>query len=72
VFSDVAYREGSIYQAVGQTDLYWLATGMLMTAILLGGLILRQRKGPARIGIESVLLMVVYACAVAVELFAPD
>ncbi|MCA0962674.1 sodium:calcium antiporter [Salipiger bermudensis] len=71
VFSDVAYREGSIFQAVGETDLYWLATGMLMTAILLGGLILRQREGPARIGIESVLLIVIYCCAVAVELFAP-
>ena len=70
VFSDVAYREGSLYQAIGPTDLYWLATGMLMTAILLGGLILRQREGPARIGIESVLLMGVYASAVGVELFA--
>ncbi len=70
VFSDVAYRDGSIFQAVGDTDLYWLATGMLMTAILLGGLILRQREGPARIGIESVLLIAVYGCAVAVELFA--
>lgn len=70
VFSDVAYRDGGIFQAVGSTDLYWLATGMLMTAILLGGLILRQREGPARIGIESVLLMAVYACAVAVELFS--
>ncbi|PWE28439.1 cation transporter [Pararhodobacter marinus] len=70
VFSDVAYRDGSIYQAIGPTDLYWLSTGMLMTAILLGGLILRQRNGPARIGIESVLLIAVYALAVAVELFA--
>jgi cation:H+ antiporter len=39
-----------------------------MTAILLGGLILRQRKGPARIGIESVLLIAVYAIAVTVGL----
>mgnify|MGYP005989411275 FL=1 len=70
VFSDVAYRDGSIFQAVGDTDLYWMATGMLMTAILLAGLILRQREGPARIGIESVLLIVVYACAAAVELLA--
>ncbi|MEY8841703.1 sodium:calcium antiporter [Cribrihabitans sp. XS_ASV171] len=67
VFSDVAYREGSIYGAVGTNDLYWLATGMLMTAVLLGGLILRQREGPARIGIESVLMMAIYASAVLVE-----
>ena len=70
VFSDVAYRDGSLYHAVGMSDLYWLATGMLMTAVLLGGLILRQRKGPAKIGIESVLMMAVYATAVAVEVTA--
>ena len=52
---------------MGLADLYWLATGMLMTAVLLGGLILRQREGPARIGIESVLMMAIYATAVAVE-----
>jgi cation:H+ antiporter len=69
VASDVAYREGSLFHAVGMTDLYWLATGLLMTAILLGGLILRQREGPARIGIESMLLMIVYALAVTLEIF---
>lgn len=66
--SDVAYREGSLYHAVGLSDLYWLATGLLMTSILLAGLILRQREGPARIGFESVLMMVIYACAVLIEL----
>ena len=70
VASDVAYRDGSLYHAVGQSDLYWLATGLLMTAILLGGLILRQREGPARIGIESLLLLAIYATAVAVEVLA--
>ena len=69
VFSDVAYRDGSIYHAAGTEDLYWLATGLVMTVILLAGLILRQREGPARIGVESVLMMVVYAIAVAVEIW---
>ena len=67
VFSDVAYRDGSIYHAASQNDLFWLATGLLMTVILLSGLILRQREGPARIGIESVLIMLVYGVAVSVE-----
>jgi cation:H+ antiporter len=71
VLSDIAYREGSLYHAVAPADLFWLATGLLMTAILLGGLILRQRKGPARIGIESVLLIAVYAIAVTVGLRGP-
>ena len=70
VFSDIAYRDGSIYNAVGMNDLYWLATGMLMTGVLLGGLIIRQREGPARIGVESVLMMAIYASAVAVEMTA--
>lgn len=69
VFSDVAYRDGSLFHAIGMTDLYWLATGMLLTAILLAGLILRQRHGPARIGIESLLMIAVYATAVVVEVF---
>ncbi|MBS8227797.1 sodium:calcium antiporter [Vannielia litorea] len=67
VFSDVAYRDGSLYHAVGMADLYWLATGLLMTAVLMAGLILRQREGPGRIGIESVLMMGIYGTAVAVE-----
>jgi cation:H+ antiporter len=70
VFSDAAYRDGSIFHAVGMGDLYWMATGMLMTAILLAGLILRQRQGPARIGIESLFMILFYALAVGVEVFA--
>lgn len=70
VFSDVAYRDGSIYHAAGPDDLFWIATGLLMTVILLSGLILRQREGPARIGVESVLMMLVYATAVSVEIWA--
>ncbi|MFZ5964166.1 sodium:calcium antiporter [Thalassococcus sp. BH17M4-6] len=68
VASDVAYRDGSLYHAVDITDLYWLGTGLMMTAVLLAGLILRQRQGPGRIGIESVLIMAIYSTALVVEL----
>lgn len=67
VFSDAAYREGSLYHAVGTEDTYWLATGILMTGVLLAGLLVRQRQGPGRIGVESVLLVVIYASAVAIQ-----
>ena len=67
VASDIAYREGSIYHAVDINDLYWLGTGLAMTAILLAGLILRQRVGPARIGIESVLIIAFYTTALVIE-----
>jgi cation:H+ antiporter len=66
--ADAGYREGSLYHAVGVGDLLWLSVGMLMSGILLIGLILRQREGPARIGFESVSLILVYAMAVAVAL----
>ncbi|MBJ3763292.1 sodium:calcium antiporter [Maribius pontilimi] len=70
VASDVAYRDGSLYHAVDTSNLYWLGTGLLMTAILLGGLILRQREGPARIGIESVLMIGIYLTAVSVQVWS--
>ena len=62
--SDIAYREGSIYHAVGMADFFWIAIALLMISVLLGGLILRQRQGPARIGSESVLLLMIYGGAV--------
>ena len=70
VGADIAYREGSIYHAVEGNDLYWLATGLLMTGVLLAGLIVRQRRGPGRIGVESVLMMAIYGLALSVEIFA--
>ncbi len=70
VMSDAAYREGSIYHAMSPEDVFWMAISLVMTALLLAGLLLRQRQGPARIGVESVLLFVVYAGAVAIQIFA--
>lgn len=68
--SDISYREGSLYHAVGDADYYWIATALLMTGVLIGGLILRQRQGPARIGAESILLLAIYAGAVALPFLA--
>lgn len=65
--SDIGYREGSIYHAVGPQDLFWLATGILMKAILMLGLIFRERKGPGSIGCESLLLLCLYGLAIAVQ-----
>jgi len=70
VLSDIAYREGSIYHAMQAADVFWISVGLLMTAVLLGGLILRQKDGPARIGVESVLLFAIYVGAVAVQVAA--
>jgi cation:H+ antiporter len=60
-FSDVFYREGSIFKAVSATEVYLMVLAVLMTGILLLGLLYRQREGPAKIGWESVIMLVVFA-----------
>jgi cation:H+ antiporter len=59
--ADIGYREGSLYHAIGVGDLLWLSVGLLMSGVLLIGLILRQKAGPARIGIESLGMILIYA-----------
>lgn len=56
--SDVAYREGSIYHAISPADALLIVSVMVITAILLIGLIARERKG---IGFEGTAILAVYA-----------
>lgn len=64
--SDVAYREGSIFHAMGDRDALLLVAGVLMTAILLMGLIMRDRRG---IGFEGTTILVVYAGVIALQIY---
>jgi cation:H+ antiporter len=64
--SDAVYP-GSLYHAIGRADLLWPVAGLAMTATLLLGLIARQRRGPANIGVESVALIALYALAAAAQ-----
>lgn len=64
--SDIAYREGPIYAAMTSVEQFWLANSILMTSVLLMGLIYRQRHGPGNIGLESVILLVLYFGGLAV------
>lgn len=66
--ADISFRDGSLYHAAGAGDQFWNLTAILMTAVLLGGLVLRQRVGPARIGAESMALLGIYACAIAMQI----
>ncbi|PJE27600.1 cation:H+ antiporter [Pseudooceanicola antarcticus] len=68
--SDAAYRDGSLYHAVGQQDYFWVVTALLMSTVLIGGLVVRERSGPGRIGVESTLLLVIYGGAIALQIFA--
>lgn len=64
VVGDSAYRAGSLFHAVGTGELFLTAAALLMTTVLLGGLLVRQRRGWARLGFDGVLLIAVYAVVV--------
>lgn len=65
--SDLGYRDGSLYHAIGPDDLFWLSVALMMSAVLLLGLIYRERGGPGRIGVESVAMLAIYGGAIAVQ-----
>jgi len=62
--SDAAYRGGSIYAAIGATDVFWVALAILLVAVLLTGLLRRERHGIGNIGFESVLVLGLYVLGV--------
>ncbi|SDK52149.1 sodium:calcium antiporter [Billgrantia gudaonensis] len=68
--ADIAYRNGSIYHAIPDTVSLWVALSLLMTAILLVGMLHRQRQGPAHIGFESVGIIGCYLTGALVLLMA--
>lgn len=68
--SDVAYRDGSIYHRIGEQEQFWYAIVILMTAVLLAGLLRREKQGPAGIGWESTLLLGLYGGAVTLQVAA--
>ncbi len=65
--SDAGYREGSLYHAIGKDDLFWLFTGLLMTAVITLGQLYRQREGPGGIGVESLAVLGIYGGAVVLQ-----
>ena len=65
--SDAAYRDGSIYHAISERTLFWMALSLLMTGMLLLGMLRRERHGPGGIGWESVLLLSLWLGAAALQ-----
>lgn len=59
-FADVAYRQGSIYHQLTGEQLFVLALALLMTAVLMLGLLRRERRGIANVGFETLLLVAIY------------
>lgn len=58
--SDIAYRDGSIYHTMTESAQLWVSLTLLMAAVLMMGLLRRERLGPGRIGVESVVLVLLY------------
>ena len=65
--ADIAYRDGSLYHALDGRDLAQLALAVLMTAVLLTGLLRRERHGPGNVGFEGILIVALYGFNVAVQ-----
>ncbi len=59
-FADMAYRSGSIYHALTVSQTFIIALTILMTAILLLGLLRREKHGIGNIGFESFLIPILY------------
>jgi cation:H+ antiporter len=59
--ADVAYRGGSIYAHFGASEHLLSSITILMTSVVLLGLLHRQRRGFARIGFESSIMLGLYA-----------
>lgn len=59
---DAVYITGSVYGApgVGAREIFLTALVILLNMILLLGMLYRQERGPGNIGLESVLILVVY------------
>jgi len=61
--ADVAYREGSIYHAMTDQQVFIIALTLLLNAILLLGLLRREKSGIGNIGFESFMVLLLYAGA---------
>jgi cation:H+ antiporter len=66
--ADVFYRDGSIYAAVGDEAMLVAAVALVATAVITLGLLRRERHGVGNIGVESVVVLVLYAVALVLVL----
>lgn len=69
VIADIAYIKGSVFNALDKQVTFLTVITLLMSSVLLIGLIRREKKGLANIGVESYLIMIIYAGAMAVIFF---
>lgn len=58
--SDIACREGFIYRAITTQQVFIIGLTILMTGTLLLGLLKREKYGFAKIGFESLFILLFY------------
>ena len=63
-FSDIAYRDGSIYHQLDDRLFFWITLNLAMGGLLAMGLLARERRGVANIGFESMGILFLYALGV--------
>ena len=64
--ADLAYREGSVYAAVGAEQTFLTGMALLATAVITLGLLRRERHGIGNIGMESAVVLALYLTAAVV------
>ncbi|MFJ1589308.1 sodium:calcium antiporter [Kitasatospora albolonga] len=69
VVGDIAYRGGSLFHAATPDELFLTSGALVMTTVLLGGLLVRQKRGWLKIGFDGILLIAIYAATVVVLAF---
>ena len=67
-FSDWSYPGGSVFAAAGPEMIFLLALTLLLTAILLMGMLYREKHGIINIGLESFMVLILYVVAYALLL----
>jgi cation:H+ antiporter len=60
VFSDIAYKESSLYHQFTPQHFGLIGLNLLMTSVLVFGLIRRERSGFANIGFETVVMGLIF------------
>lgn len=66
--ADLVFLSGSLYHGsgVGPPEFFLTSLTILLNIVLLAGLIYRQERGPGKIGVESVAMLVIYLAGILV------
>lgn len=59
-FSDIAYRSGSLYHQMTHQHIALLGLNILIMAVLLMGLVRREKFGFGKVGIETIMMAIIY------------